>query len=269
MMTSTRLSFVLVLAFAIVTLSGTGNDKGDRAQQNGDDMQKEASMDGNASDAGSTLRLTAIDVLLEPDATMVSEAEAANARLRENFPTGYALNALHAPHITMLQRHVRTCDLDSMYLAVQRVFETEHLADLQMKATGYYYIPFTEKGASMGLAGIVIEPSADLLRLQQKLIDAVAPFSERGGTAVAYITAPENAHLLKQLIEYVDNYVPEHSGKNFNPHVTVGVGHEDFLKGLKAEPFNVFTFNADAVAVCQLGDFGTAAKKLWNWAPQR
>ena len=269
MITSTRLSFVLVLAFASVTLSCTGNDKADRAKQNGDDIKKEASMDSNASRAAGGAELTAIDVLLEPDATMRSKAEAANARLRENFSTSYALDALHAPHITVLQRHVRTRDLDSMYLAVQRVFETEHLADLQMKATGYYYIPFTEKGASMGLAGIVIEPSADLLRLQQKLIDAVAPFSERGGTAVAYITAPENAHLLKQLIEYVDSYVPEHSGKNFNPHVTVGVGHEDFLKGLKAEPFNVFTFNADAVAVYQLGDFGTAAKKLWNWAPQR
>ena len=165
--------------------------------------------------------------------------------------------------------NVRTRDLDSMYLATQRVFETEHLADLQMKATGYYYIPFTEKGASMGLAGIVIEPSVDLLRLQQNLIDAVAPFSERGGTAVAYITAPENAHLLKQMIEYVDNYVPEHSGKNFNPHVTVGVGREEFLKQLKAEPFDVFTFKADGVAVYQLGDFGTAAKKLWGWTPKR
>ena len=124
-------------------------------------------MDSNASRASRGAELTAIDVLLEPDATMVSKAEAANARLRENFP-GYALDALHAPHITVLQRHVRTRDLDSMYLAVRRVFETEHLADLPMKATGYYYIPFTEKGASMGLAGIVIEPSADLLRLRQE-----------------------------------------------------------------------------------------------------
>jgi hypothetical protein len=57
----------------------------------------------------------------------------------------------------------------------------------------------------MGLAGIVIAPSAALLRLQQKLIDAVAPSSESGGTAAAYITAPENA---KQLIDYVDSYVP-------------------------------------------------------------
>lgn len=85
---------------------------------------------------------------------------------------------------------------------------------------------------------------------------------------MAYITAPENAHLLGQMIEYVDNYVPEHSGNHFNPHVTVGVGHEDFLKRLKAEPFHVFTCDADAVAVYQLGDFGTAAKKLWTWVPQ-
>ena len=164
MMTSTRLSFVLVLVFAAVTLSCTGNDKGDRAKQNGDDIKKEASMDSNTR-AGGGAELTAIDVLLEPDATMVSRAEAANARLRDNFPQGYALDALHAPHITVLQRHVRTRDLDSMYLAVQRVFETEHLAELQMKATGYYYIPFTEKGVPMGLAGIVIEPTAGVAAL--------------------------------------------------------------------------------------------------------
>ncbi len=116
----------------------------------------------------------------------------------------------------------------------------------------------------MGLAGIVIEPSPDLLRLQQKLIDSIAQFSERGGNAAAYITAPQNAHLLPAMIEYVDGFVPEQSGKNFNPHVTVGVGHEDFLKELMAQPFEVFSFGFDAVAVYQLGDFGTASKKLWK-----
>ena len=57
-------------------------------------------MDSNTR-AGGGAELTAIDVLLEPDVTMVSKAEAANARLRENFPTGYALDALHAPHISV------------------------------------------------------------------------------------------------------------------------------------------------------------------------
>jgi hypothetical protein len=213
--------------------------------------------------------LIAIDVLLDPDATMLSKAEATNARLRENFPKGYALDALHAPHVSVLQRHVRARDLDSIYAAVQRVFETESLTALQLKTTGYYYIPFSEQGMPLGLAGIVIEPTPELLRLQQKVIDAVAPFSESGGTPAAYITAPENAHVLKQMIDYVDSYVPKQSGKNFNPHVTVGVGREEFLKQLKAEPFDVFTFKADGVAIYQLGDFGTAAKKLWGWTPKR
>jgi hypothetical protein len=208
--------------------------------------------------------LTAIDVLFEPDETMMSKAKAANEKLRENFPTGFALDALHAPHVSILQRHVRANDLDSIYSAVLSVFENERLKDLRMRATEYYYIPFEDKGAPMGLAGIVIEPSADLLRLQQKLIDSVARYSERGGNAAAYVTAPKNAYAMKPLIEYVDNFVPEQTGKKFNPHVTVGVGHQIFLNKLKTQPFEAFYFGLNAVAVYQLGDFGTAAKKLWG-----
>jgi hypothetical protein len=38
------------------------------------------------------LALTAIDVLLEPDATMLAHAEVTNARLLEAFPQGFALD---------------------------------------------------------------------------------------------------------------------------------------------------------------------------------
>src|SRR3989442_1499604 len=58
--------------------------------------------------------VTAIDIALEPDATMIQHAEAANARLREVYPKGYALDASHRPHITMLQRFVNTADLDKV-----------------------------------------------------------------------------------------------------------------------------------------------------------
>ena len=58
--------------------------------------------------------VTAIDIVLEPDATMVHHAEAVNARLRSVFPKGFALDAAHHPHISMLQRFVRTADLDKI-----------------------------------------------------------------------------------------------------------------------------------------------------------
>ncbi len=208
--------------------------------------------------------LTAVDILLNPDAAMASRAKAANDQLREKFPAGFPLDALHAPHISLLQRHVRTRDLDSVYAAVQRVFESENLADLQMRAIKYYYFPFSVKGAPMGDAGIVIEPSERLIGLQQKLVDAVSEFTEQGGTAAAYITDPKNAEVLKVLIQAVDSFVPKFIGKNYKPHVSVGIGHIDYLKELIAKPFETFSFGFDSIAVYQLGDFGTAAKQLWS-----
>jgi hypothetical protein len=58
--------------------------------------------------------------------------------------------------------------------------------------------------------------------------------------------------------------VPKSSGDKYLPHVTVGVAPEAFVKQLKAEPYEPFTFKPDGVAVYQLGNFGTAAKKLWQ-----
>ena len=42
--------------------------------------------------------VTAIDILLEPDATMVQHAQADNARLLKAYPDGFALDATHHPH---------------------------------------------------------------------------------------------------------------------------------------------------------------------------
>lgn len=65
--------------------------------------------------------VTAIDILLEPDATMLRHAEAVNASHLKIFPRGFALDAAHCPHVTMIQRFVRTADLDKVYDAAGRV----------------------------------------------------------------------------------------------------------------------------------------------------
>lgn len=43
------------------------------------------------------MTLIAINVLLDPDAATVERAQAVNARLRESYPDGFALDANHAP----------------------------------------------------------------------------------------------------------------------------------------------------------------------------
>ena len=45
---------------------------------------------------------------------MLAHAESNNVRLREAFPDGFALDAEHRPHITVLQCFVAVNDLESL-----------------------------------------------------------------------------------------------------------------------------------------------------------
>src|SRR5580704_8651168 len=177
-----------------------------------------------------TSPVTAIDIALEPDATMVEHAKADNARLLKVFPKGFALDATHHAHVTMLQQFVRTADLDKVYVAVNKVLAKEKVASWKLKAFKYYYIP----SPPVGLAGIVVEPTEDLLRLQQEIIDVVTPYTEKTGTPAAFMSTEEGRDIQKELIEYVANFVTIGAGQKFNPHVTIGVGTEAYLNEMLA-----------------------------------
>ena len=202
--------------------------------------------------------VTAIDIALEPDATMIQRAQADNARLLKAFPKGFALDATHHPHISMLQQFVRTADLDKVYAAASKVFASEKPISWKLKAFKYYYIP----SPPIGLAGIVVEPTEDLHRLQQELIDAVTPFTVKTGTPAAFISTEGGRDIQPSLIKYVAYFVKIAAGKKFNPHVTIGVGTETYLNKMLAEPFEAFTFSPAGASVYQLGSFGTARKEL-------
>jgi hypothetical protein len=205
--------------------------------------------------------LIAIDVLLQPDQTMVARANEINARLRSNYPEGYSLDATHAPHVTMLQRYVREKDFDAVAAAITKVLAAERPGDLQLKATALLYQIWN--GAA--LTAIVVERTPELTRLQQKVADAVAPFAASGGTEAAFIDTPKGA----DIVPYVETFVPKSTGANYFPHVTAGVATEEFVKQLKAEPFAPVTFHPAGVAIYQLGNFGTASKKLKEWDLKR
>lgn len=205
--------------------------------------------------------VTAVDVALEPDASMIQHATAANAALLKVFPKGFALGPTRQPHVTILQRFVRTPDLDKVYAAVSAVFKKAHVLGWKLMAYKYYYIPM----GAIGVAGIVVEPTPDLLRLQQDVIDAVAPFAAEAGTAAAFYTTPQEPNIDPLLIDYVATFVPKATGKHFNPHVTTGIASQEYLKKLLAEPFAAFTFSPAGASIYQLGDMGTARKKLQAW----
>ncbi len=217
---------------------------------------------GSAETARAQLHpVTAIDIALDPDATMIQHAVAANARLLKVFPKGFALDATHHPHITILQCYVRTADLDKVYAAAGKVLAKEAVVGWTLAAFKYYYSPSKE----LGNASIGVKPTDNLLKLQQKLVAAIVPVTVQTGTAAAFVTTPEEPEINQPTIDYVAAFVPKQTGKNFNPHVTIGVATGEYLKGMLAEPFDAFTFSPAGVSVYQLGNFGTARKQLKAW----
>jgi hypothetical protein len=202
--------------------------------------------------------VTAIDIVLEPDGTMIRRAQDANDGLRKNFPKGYSLDAGHKPHISVMGGYFYTANLDKIYAALEKVLATEKVLSWKMKAFKYYYMPM--KG--IGLGGIVVEPTVDMIRLQKKLIDALTQFMSPTGTAAAFATTPTDPDINEGTLNAVATYFAAHTGEHYSPHVTIGVGTVDYLNALLAAPFPAFTFSAVGVSVYQFGNFGTAAKQL-------
>jgi hypothetical protein len=206
--------------------------------------------------------ITAIDILLEPDATMQDHAQTNNARLLKVFPQGYTLDEAHRPHITLIQRFVRTADLDKTHAASENVLAGADITRMQLEAFKYYYVP----GPGVGLAGIVARPTPALLTLQQELIAALAPFTVETGPIDAF-TAPHGDPASDALlIKYVSTFVPQQTGERYSPHVSTGVAPRDYLDKMLAEPFAPFSFCLAGAAVYQLGPFGTAARRLKGWS---
>ena len=207
--------------------------------------------------------ITAVDIVLEPDATMIQHAQAANAELLKNFPKGYALGDEHAPHISVIGGYFYTANLDELFAAASKVLANEKVTSWKLKAFKYYYIPLKE----IGLGGILVEPTADLIRLQEELFEAISKFwaPSRSGTAAAFKTTPRDPDINQPTIEAVATYFSQHRGEHYSPHVTIGVGTIDYLNALLAAPFPTFTFSAVGMSAYQFGNFGTAAKQLHSF----
>jgi hypothetical protein len=200
--------------------------------------------------------LTAIDIALEPDATMLQHARDANARLLKSFPKGFTLDETHHPHVTMLQQFVPHGRPRQGICGGER--GSGQREAYGMDAFKYYYIP----SPPVGLAGIVVDPTEDLHRLQDELITAIKPYTVKTGSPAAFFREEGGRDIQKSLIEYVANFLTVAAGKRFNPHVAIGVGTETYLNKMLAGPFESFTFSANGTSVYQLGTFGTARKEL-------
>ncbi len=218
---------------------------------------------GQAADRGEAAgEITAIDILLEPNATMLAQSAANNERLRKVFPDGFSLDATHTPHITMLQCFVRTADIDKVVAAASQVIRRANVTAMKLEAFKYYYAPAGE----VGVAGICARPTPAIVQLQADIVAAVKPFLVETAGIGAFTAPHADAATDAGLIQYVATFAERQTGANFNPHVSTGVAPTAYLDQMLAEPFAPFTFSPAGAAIYQLGPFGTAAKKLQQLA---
>jgi hypothetical protein len=161
----------------------------------------------------------------------------------------------------MIQRFVRTADLENVYAAAGQVFAGANVNAMRLEAFKYYYAP----AGAVGVAGICAKPTPEIIKLQADLIAAVKPLTVETGPIGAFTTPHDDPATDAALIQYVSSFVPKQTGEHFNPHVSTGVAPRDYLDKMLTEPFEPFTFSPAGAAVYQLGPFGTAAKKLQEW----
>jgi hypothetical protein len=207
--------------------------------------------------------LTAIDVLIDPDEATMERARAVNAGMLQSLPAGWALDDTHQPRIRTLQRYVRTAALDQVYEAVEKTVARTDMASLSYRAVKIAHADWGFPG--YGPAVLLVQVSPEVLDFQARLAAAVAPFTESGGTAGAFVADPGEV-ISPTIINWVEAYVPAQIGAGrYLPHLTVGAAKFDDLAVIEAEPFDPFTVHPAGVAVYHLGNNGTTRKLLKTW----
>jgi hypothetical protein len=210
--------------------------------------------------------LTAIDVLIDPDEVAMKRAREVNARLLESvpLPQGWVLDDTHRPHITTLQRYVRTADLDRVFAAVAETVAATDLGTLAYTATRITHADWGFPGIAPTV--LAVETNDAVLEFQAALLAAIDPFVEPGGTAAAFVADP-GEEISPTIVDWVEKFMPDQigAGKYF-PHLTVGVATFDDLKVIEAEPFEPFAVRPARVAVYHLGNNGTARELLRSFA---
>ena len=187
--------------------------------------------------------LVAIDVSLSPDIAVAGRATT------ERMP------------VTLVRGIVRSSDVARVSSVVAFVMATTRLQDLNLRATGY------QTGTWNGLSGtaLVLDPSEDLRRLEERMVAALRPFRLTPDNAEEFIMTPGGARMDDDTIERIDRFVPDGAGVNYRPHMFIGGTQSDAAKKTAALPIDQISFRSVGAAIYQIGATGASERILWNW----
>jgi len=210
--------------------------------------------------------LIAIDVLLEPDDRVHDLAISYNRRFLRGVPPprGFELGESRVPHVTVVQRYVRSDELTAALASVELVAVATDPDTFDLVLGG---APCGERFATDGVGTVLWWVTAEpaLLELQSSLLAALEPFVVTGGDGRSFVRAEDDDAISNSTIRYVERFVPDQIGSNYRPHLTLGRADAAERAQLAAHPAPPIRFTSPAVAVHHLGDHGTARRMLARW----
>lgn len=204
---------------------------------------------------------TAVNVLLLPDDAARTRAIELNMLLRDDLGDGFAFDATHLPHVTLLQLYVRDDDLASLYEVVDAVAREAQVGAVRLDSDGM-------SGGALGtppgvvVAAVDFAPTLEVLRLHETVLAAAGPLGVAGGSPDAFFSLPGEPPVNADTVAYVRGFIPEHSGEHYAPHMSVGLARDLLVEQLRDDPLLRFELRPAALAVCRLGDHGTARQVL-------
>ena len=189
----------------------------------------------------------AIDVALLVSDSELTLLRKRNLDLLKSYPDGFSFDETHFPHVTLIQRFVKTSDLAQIIECVQEIF------------LRFAPLPIEVTGARLGGTTInyAIAENSRLRDVHETLMKNLADFEETEGAADSFFNGDEPVR--DRDVEIVGSFHSSQSLTRYYPHITLGVGREAIYE-------KPFTLTLSRVAICQLGRFCTCRKIFWEQA---
>jgi hypothetical protein len=187
-----------------------------------------------------TMNVKAADDMIAIDIAMVPEVKLDTIAKTINQATpGFHFDDSHFPHLTLFQGVVKKSDLPKILSDIRK-------EDLSLKTKG---LEVKEK-----LLNLNFESSEKLSELQERIVKMVKTYTVKSPEKSAFY---EPLTVRDEDVEYARTFVEKKSGKNYSPHMTLGLAPEKMPKNPEEDSFY---FNGPEVF--QIGEFGSARKKI-------
>lgn len=146
------------------------------------------------------------------------------------------------PHVTVLQGFLNSSDLHAFTASLAMVMATTDFGRVTATMTG-------AAGAAM-----MVDPSPELRRLHERVLETFLPFAVDPDTARSYIVTPDGSSITESALQAVGGFVPHASHTSYRPQLVAGTGQSAAA-----------SFKPMGAAVYLLDRAGNAQRTLWTW----